>query len=169
MPIPVLPEANRRISNDGGLVPCSVTRIPVVDETGLPATYVCHGEDRPDRHKPTGIVATQLVALSLQYVPNRGVVMFHCHIIWIIVTEVTGGDDEHVRKIQCQELLSQAFCVHFSQYQWNDAEVHERYLQEWQLHFDRVLQCMGLTDVKTEEPFVRSFAASETLMSPSGV
>ena len=84
---------------------------------------MCHGEDRPDRHKPTGIVATQLAALSLQYVPNRGVVMLHCHIIWIIVTEVTGGDDEHVRKIQCQELLSQALCVHFSQHQWNDVKI----------------------------------------------
>src|SRR5664279_1236960 len=112
MPIPVLPETNRSISDNRRLVPCSVTRIPVVDETGLPATYVCHGEDRSDRHKPTGIVATQLAALSLQYVPNRGVVMFHCHIIWIIV---------------------------------NDVKILERYLQEWQLHLDRVLHCMGFT------------------------
>src|SRR5450756_2362119 len=144
MPIPVLPEANRSVSDNRRFVPCSVTGIPVVDEAGPPAEYTCHGEHRPDWHEPAGIVATQLVTLSLQYVSDRGVVMFHCHIGGIIVTEVAGGDHEHVRKIQCQELLSQAPCVYFSQHQWYDAEVCERYLQEWQLHLDGVLQCVGL-------------------------
>src|SRR5450830_1927569 len=144
MPIPVLPETNRSISDNGRLFPGSVAGIPVVDEAGSPAAYTCHGEYRPDRHEPAGIVATQLVALSLQYVSDRGVVMFHCHIIWIIVAEVAGGDNEHVRKVQCHELLSQVPCVHLSKHQWNDVKILEGYLQEWQLYLDGVLQCMGL-------------------------
>src|SRR5450756_2861987 len=89
MPIPVLPEANRSVSDNRRFVPCSVTGIPVVDEAGPPAEYTCHGEHRPDWHEPAGIVATQLVTLSLQYVSDRGVVMFHCHIVWIIAVSYT--------------------------------------------------------------------------------
>src|SRR5450756_637459 len=144
MSIEVLPEANRRISDDGGLVPRSVTGIPVFDEPGPPTACACHGKDRPDWHEPTRIVATQLATFSLQYVPDRGAVMFHCLVIRLIVTEVAGGDDQHLWKIQCQELLSQARRVHLSQHQWNDTEVFEGYLQEWQLYLDGVLHCVGL-------------------------